>query len=89
MRGEIIKKNNIIIYISSMVEFRMFILVTTRPLLELITRDLEDVPWWTFRSLSQLNRRIKTSSFVFGLLSELTSLEREREIDSIHSIHSC
>ena len=62
-----------------MIEFRMFILLGTSPLLELITRDLEDVPWWTFRSLSQLNRRIKTSSFVFVLLSELTSLERERE----------
>ena len=62
-----------------MIEFRMFILVSTSPLLELITRDLEDVPWWTFRSLSQLNRRIKTSSFVFVLLSELTSLERERD----------
>ena len=70
-----------------MIEFNMFILVSTSPLLEHITRDLEDVPWWTFRSLSQLNRRIKTSSFVFVLLSELTSLEREKEreilIDSI------
>ena len=79
MRGEIIKRNNRIIYISGMVEFRMFISVRTIPLLEFVTRDLEDVPCWTIWCLSWLTR-IKTSySVVLLLLSELTSLERERE----------
>ena len=47
MRDEIIKRNNQIIYISGMVEFLMFISVHTIPLLEFVTRDLEDVPCWT------------------------------------------
>ena len=64
-----------------MIEFCMFILLGTSPLLELITRDLEDVPWWTFRSLSQLNRRIDQNFFFCVCVVVGVDKLREREID--------
>ena len=44
MRGGILKKNIRIIYISSMVEFCMFISVSTSISVESIIVELEDVP---------------------------------------------